>query len=163
MLLVAGYANGHRRKRINGKRVPLRLPEPLWFLQRLSAHGLQDELHRVSGTESLSAISLTQASVAGFVILGPGHVREGHLTPWPREADLLWDYLSRPLGCFTMEVKQMYLLDPQPTVSSARGIVGNISLVHAIFQTNTQLVSLDTLCHLKITGVRVSIGSVLEF
>ena len=163
MLLLAGYANGHRRKRTSkSTRVPMRLPEPKWFLDRVTSAGLMEELHRVSRASAFEASHITKADVAALVVLDRGHCRQGHLTPWSSEGDLLWHYMGQPCACFTVKVKDMCLFDSKISVSSARDYKMNINLRHCIFQSNTKLVSRSMECRSRLNSTRVSIGDVLE-
>lgn len=163
MLLLAGYANGHRRKRLpNGSRVICHLPQPTWFLRRLASRSLESKLHKVSKADTWTAVDITQARIVGFAILGPDQCRVGNLARWSAEGDLLWEYMGRPMACFTLKIKKMYMFDRPVSVSSARGHTANVSLAHTLFQTNTRVFTLDSECFSRVTGERVSVGSVVD-
>ena len=148
LLLLAGYANGVRKKRSQtGARLPQRLPQPAWFATRLQSNGLLHILNSLSVTQQHCAGGLVKASITAIAYVKPGAVYAGPLTPcpWNREADLLWKYEGCPNACYSLQIADVVTLDPPAIVNSARGYSGNVSLMHHCFQPRVPVVSLETL------------------
>ena len=156
MLLLCGYKNGHRRLRgQNSERKPVWLPEPTWFVNRLQAANLDGELREISSTRARGALNIDSSRLTALVRLSPGVCFAGRLTPWPQEAELLWQYFHCPLAAFSVIVKEALRLEQPVSVASARGSRGNVSLKHALFQTNAVVLD-DSFACVSSTGARLT-------
>ena len=147
LLFLAGYANGHRRKRAwSGAKLPQKLPEPAWFTDRLRGNALLDMLQRIPKSQLYSAVDVCKASISAIAYVKPGAVYCGPLTPapWDKEADLLWKYHGCPKASYTVQVSDFVTLESPVDVASARNHRGNISLMQYAFQCRVQTIGLNT-------------------
>ena len=164
-LLLAGYANGVRRKRSQtGARLPQTLPQPECFADRLRSNCLFHMLSSISRTQQYRAGAAVQASITGIAYVKPGAVFSGPLTPFPlnKEADLLWKYQGCPKACYSLQVADVVTLDSPAIVTSARDYRGNVGLMHHCFQARIPAVSLETLVvHRASPDLKQSLGHIL--
>ena len=116
-VFLAGYRNGARRQRDSkSTRVPMYLPEPAWFLDRVKTYSTSDLLQRLGRGP---AVQIQHANVVGLAVLGAGVIYSGNLTPFDLESDLLWRYWGRPEACYTVEVQRFFSL-AEPVAIYAR-------------------------------------------
>ena len=150
LLLLAGYANGCRRKRCadTKARLPQYLPEPTWFTERLREQGLSELLTRVPRAQHYSAAAnVRSAVIEAAVRVQPGEIYSGPLTNWKQEAHLLWKYYGCPCASYSLCISDVWRLSSPATLSSARGHAGNLSLRHFCFQGNVAPVKDDAVLH----------------
>ncbi|CAE7374325.1 unnamed protein product [Symbiodinium sp. CCMP2592] len=160
MLLLCGYANGHRRLRTGSSKTtrhPQWLPEPGWFLDKVRSVGLEPELRKVSGVDARNALDVVAADVKALIVLAPGVCDKGRLTPWNQEAELLWQYYKCPRSSFSVKAVSMYAFEQPSTIASVRGCSGNVAIKHMVFQTNTAVVSRGTVLISKPAGARTTL------
>ena len=105
-----------RQRDSESTRVPMYLPEPSWFLDRVKTYSTSDLLRRLGRG---SAAQIQHANVVGLAVLGAGIIYSGNLTPFDLESDLLWRYWGRPEACYTVEVQRFFSL-AEPVAIYAR-------------------------------------------
>ena len=127
----------------------------------MQAEDLLADLRKVSSKAARSALHIESAKLTALVRLEPGVCFSGRLTPWPQEAELLWQYLQCPQGAFSLHVKDALRLDQPVIVSSVRGSRGNVSLKHALFQTNAQVLNASSVL-VTSQGIRLTLPEVFE-
>ena len=128
-------------------------------MERVQGANLESLLRKVSGTGARSAHHIDSATVTALVHLSPGLCYSGRLTPWPKEAELLWQYCQCPLGSFSVVATDVLRLETPVEIASARGYTGNVSLKHALFETNASVLHaasvLVTAQGLKLSDVKI--------